>query len=430
MQIEEKSVTLHENLRQMKKFLIYTLTILTIAACHKEENEEDNYSERTVLVYMSGENNLSDGIQEDIDEMAEAKLHDKNHVLLVYVDDANKKRLPYLARIRNGVMTDSVSVKDMGISDSDPCSATADVMRSVINYAFRKYPSRNNDYGLVLWGHASGWVVEDSIATKTEQSAAVRSTKDGMHKAYGYDTGQDSNNPAAWINISTMADVLSHVPHLRFIFADCCHFQCLESLYELRNVADYIIGSPAEIPGEGAPYETVTPALFERDSFYTAIVDRYYEEIYDKNCRVPLSVVKTSAMNEVAEATRQVLLSMKDTLSLSDYPDVSGLIHYYYAPLFNDANDFILRYAQPEAYTAWKEALSKAVVYKKMAIKWITNVEWSYTYSDFEMTEERYGGVSMFIPQNPYLRSKYQRYNYNIKKTAWYYAAGLESIGW
>ena len=395
-----------------------------LAACHNNDDEEkDILSERTVLVYMSGENNLSSGIIDDINEMLQVKNEKRDHILLIYVDEANKRRMPYLARIRNGREIDSVSIKDMGISNGDTCSVAPDVMKAIISYAFHKYPSRNNDYGLVLWGHASGWTIEDSIAPKNQQGAR-------QHRAYGYDTGQDTKSKAAWINIHSLAQVLSQTPHLKFIFADCCNFQSIESLYELRHVADYIIGSPAEIPGEGAPYETVVPAMFEPDTFYTAIINRYYEQKLSNNCRVPLSAVKTSAMDALAEATRVVLESMKDTLNATPYPDVTGLIHYYYTQLYNDANDFVLRYAKPEAYATWKKALDDAVIYKKMATKWTTNTVWDYNYNDFEMTEERYGGVSMFVPQDPNRRGGYRQYNENINKTAWYYAVGMKNLGW
>lgn len=405
---------------KMKKILIYTATVLLVlTACCKHEEEEIFYA-RTVLVYMSGENDLSEGVQEDIDEMLAATTNVRNHCLLVYVDEYNNNEIPYLARIRNGLMVDSVSIRDMGISKSDTCSVDPGVMKAVINYAFRKYPSLNSDYGLVLWGHASGWVVEDSVATSANS----------RRNAYGYDSGRDNNGKSAWINMHTLAEVLSQVPHLKYIFADCCHFQTLESLYELRNVADYIIGSPAEIPGPGAPYTTVVPALFESDSFYTSIVDRYYEQVFNSIKRVPLSVVKTSALSALAQATKNVLQSMKDTLTQTPYPDVTSLIHYYYSPLFNDANDFILKYANPEAYVTWKQALDEAVVYKKMATRWMTNTDWTYNYSDFEMTEERYGGISMFIPQNPSQRGRYLKYNQDIKQMEWYYAVGLSDLGW
>lgn len=410
----------------MTRFLLIyalTVTVLLTACHHHDEPEGVTQSARTVLVYMSAENNLSEGAEDDLNEMLLAKTDKNNDCLLVYVDDRSS-HIPYLARVSNGFLKDSVSLRDMGISKRDTCSSDPGVMLSVINYAFRKYPSRNNDYGLVLWGHASGWVIEDSVSTKTAVSAQ------GRRKAYGLDNGVDVGARASWINIYSLAQVLKQVPHLKYIFADCCNFQCLETLYALRDVADYIIGSPAEIPGVGAPYTTVVPALFEPDSFYTAIIDRYYELPLGGGLRVPLSAVKTSNMAALADATRQVLLSMKDTLSLTAYPNTEGLIHYYYSPLFHDANDFVLRFASSEAYAAWKQILDETVVYKKMAAKWMTNTAWQINYSDFQMSEERYGGVSMFVPQSSNKNSKYRNYNADIKQTAWYGAAGLANLGW
>ena len=414
---------MHKNITMTRKLLTCIVTVmLCLTACHhKDEPEEDVKPDRTVLVYMSGENSLSDFVQDDLYEMLKAKTDVRRHRLLVYIDD-NSRRMPFLARVLNGVLTDSVSLKDMGISRGDTLSSDPSVMASIINYAFHKYPSRENDYGLVMWGHASGWVLDDSVATKKVATARRR--------AYGIDNGTNSGNTKAWININSMAKAFEKVPHLKFIFADCCHFMCLESLYELRDAADYIIGSPAEIPDVGAPYITVAPALFEPDSFYTAIINRYYEQTIDYNLRVPLSAVKTSEMINVAKATRMAFQQMADTLKKTKLPDTKGLIHYYYSPLFIDANDFILRFASTETYDTWKQALDNAVVYKKMATRWMTNASWTFNYSDFEMTEERYGGVSMFVPQDGVNNATHQLYNDDIKKTSWYHATNQSSLGW
>ena len=402
------------------------MMLLTLTACNNHDDEEEHImSERTVLVYMSGENNLSINLSDDLEEMLAATTDKRKHCLLAYIDERNSKRRPYLVRIVNGQKKDSVSLRDMGIGNGNDTSSVAPgVMRDVINYAFRKYPSQKGDYGLVLWGHATGWTVEhDSIATTT--TAAAR------RRGYGLDSGTDiKGSKATWINIHTMAEVLKQVPHLKYIFADCCNFQCLESLYALRNAADYIIGSPAEIPDIGAPYVTVVPAMFEPDSFYVHIIDRYFERTFGSQRRVPLSAVKTSSMNALADATRDVLQSIKDTLSLTPYPNMAKLIHYYYSPMHYDANDFMLRYAKKEAYDKWKAALDAAVVYKKMATTWMTNVSWAMTYTDFEMTEERYSGVSMFVPQNPTVKSNYGEYNADIRTTAWYYATKMQELGW
>ena len=135
-------------------------------------------------------------------------------------------------------------------------------------------------------------------------------------------------------------------------------------------------------------------------------------------------------MINVAKATRTAFQQMADTLKKTKLPDTKGLIHYYYSPLFIDANDFMLRFASTETYDTWKQALDNAIVYKKMATRWMTNASWTFNYSDFEMTEERYGGVSMFVPQDGVNNATHQLYNDDIKKTSWYHATNQSSLGW
>lgn len=410
-----------------KIILLLTAAIACLTACSGDDEPEvirTLKTSRTVLVYMSGENNLTyhNGytyLQNDIYELLNgSKQIADDECLLVYVDAA-KKELPYLARMKDGALVDSVSISDMNISNSDEYSSDPNVMEKVIRYAFNKYSSEKSEYGLVLWGHCSGWLMHDSIPY----------TAMGRRLAYGGDTGTNSVNSEGfyWLNIPTMAKMLGKLPHLKYIFADCCNFQCVESAYELRNVTDYIIGSSAEIPGDGAPYSTVVPALFDKTTYWKSIADRYYEQS-SKNMQVPLSVIKTSEMEQLAQATRQVLSTFVPQIE-GKYPDMTGLIHYFYDSSryrFYDMNDFILKYAATDDYTTWKKSFDKAVVYKLMATRWMTNVSWTSYYTDFLVTEEKYGGVSMFVPQWRYQT----KINDEIKQMAWYSAAGLEELGW
>lgn len=409
----------------MKKTVFALTIIMLLVACHKDHPEDNEVkADRTVVIYISGENSLWDFIDNELKEMQTGSRSIGDNNLLIYVDRGNTKELPWLARVKNGEITDSVSISDMNISSKDEYASDPRVMEAVLRYAFNNYPSKNDDYGLVLWGHASGWLINtDSIAY----------TVMARRKAYGVDNGKGtSSNIGKWMNIPTMSKMLSKLPHLTFIFADCCNFQCLESAYELRNVADYIIGSPAEIPGVGAPYNTVVPAMFERTTFWKSIVDRYFEQRAD-GYDVPLSVIKTSEMANLANATRTILPGIK-AVTGDGYPDMTGIIHYFIDCKFYDANDFVLKYAPNNEYTAWKQAFDKAVIYKKMAMMWMVNGDdvqnhylWRSQYSDFEMTETKYGGVSMFIPQG---WSGYNIFNRNIKQMGWYYGADYSSIGW
>jgi hypothetical protein len=203
---------------------------------------------------------------------------------------------------------------------------------------------------------------------------------------------------------------------------------CLETMYELRNVTDYIIGSPAEIPAEGAPYDQIMPAMFEKNTFCTSIIDIYYRT---QNGNLPLSAVKTSAIDQLASATRYALDIVQAKIG-NGYADTQGLIHYGYSSssvqfhheynLFYDAGDFFHSQLSESDYQQWKQALDEAVVEKRFAKQWRTCMKWSYNYTDFEMTEEKFHGVSMYIPQDP--NTEYGKYyaqnNEDIKQLKWY----------
>lgn len=407
--------------------MMFVMTVL-MAACSNNDNpitpdgEGENIQNhaKTVLVYMAGRNSLSDVLASDLQEIKEGSLQiGEDDNLLVFVRRYNDSEQPWLARIKNGMVTDSVSLDDMGIVSSDGQNRASDplVMEGVMHYAFSHYPATNDNYGLVLWGHACGWLFMNEV---TEHRS----------RAYGLDNGSYIySQDGRWINITTLAEILKGMPHMKFIMADCCNFMCLENLYELRTTCDYIIGSPAEIPDLGAPYEQIVPDMFADGAFYSGIIGKYYSSV---SGTLPLSVVKTSEMDNLAQATRQAVQAVKAEIG-DAYPDMTGIIHYYFTEMgikfypeyciFYDAGDFIHTHAPEEVYQQWRQALNRAVVDCRMADRWDTDKIWRYMYSDFTVTEENYHGVSMFVSQDPSL-GDYARYNEDIRQMEWYSAIG------
>ena len=386
--------------------------VTLLSACSKDDDEQKTPQTRTVLVYMSAENTLSSYAEADLKEIMDASIQlTEDDQLLVWYDRAKKDELPWLARMVNGKLRDSVSIADMQISNKDDYSSDPHVFEKVLTYAYTHYPAVEG-YGLVLWSHASGWLKAYSIA---------------YSRAYGVDNGINSSysNNGPFLNIPTIRRILEGQPHLDFIMADCCNFMCLESIYELRSVTDYIVGSPAEIPDPGAPYATVVPEMFKRQNAAKGIMQKYAECYQDA---LPLSVAKTSEMEALAEATHDVLKAIYSRLGM-EYPDMTGMIHYYnespgrfypYYNIFYDAGDFVKQYATDAEYKQWKTAIDRVVIDKAFAKSWMVNKSWYTHYSDFEMTEERYHGVSMFVPQDPGF-GYYKRYNNDIKMMAWWW---------
>jgi hypothetical protein len=389
----------------MKKIIIAILAVAVFAACSKDDPEESPIAQRTVLIYMAAQNNLNSYAYYDLKEIEDGIKNIGDNHLVVYHDRAMQD--PVLLHYRNGELRDSIPM--------DPEAVVCDpaTLKAVAKRVFTDYPA--NDYGLVLWGHASGWLFRnDTIAY------------DGARRrAYGGTNMNGSNVGAGdkWMNIHMLAKNLATLPHLKFIFADCCNMMCAECAYELKDVCDYFIGSAAEIPGNGAPYDQIVPAMMEKETFYQSICDKYAAKYNKYNYGVPLAVVKSSEMSNLAAATKTVLQSMKAADNLQQYPDMSNLIYYLDKNLY-DINHFIKTYASDAEYDSWKQAFDKAVIYKKFAKQWDTMSH--VNFMDFEMNEEDFGGMSMFVPQWK-LQTTDNQY---IKKFGWYHAAGYDTIGW
>lgn len=395
--------------KTMKYLLGILCSVVLFAACSDDEKDKaEELDKRTVIVYVSAENNLHTFIESDLAEMTEgSKSIPEKMNLVAFVDNADKNTLPYIINIKNGeriIDTDYSITEDFYASD--PAK-----MHETISWIMKKYPSES--YGLVLWGHASGWLI-------TNDTISYNNQKKVMKRAYGGDNGNNSyyGSGKIWMNIPSMADMLERLPmKLDFIMADCCNFMGTETAYELRNATDYIIGSPAEIPGNGAPYDKVVPKLFNLgNDFYKGIVDEYYNGYVDN---VVLSVVKTSAMEELAKATKNVMPELLD-----EEIDTEGLIYYYGGnmKIMFDAKGLMKQNISQESYANWQMALDKAVVYKKMSSKWDTM---GYVnFNEFKVSEDIFGGLNMFVPLDMYDRYGYT-HNSDIQKMEWYYATGM-----
>lgn len=395
------------------RLLSSTLLLLLFCSCAEDSSPviDDRMlalASRTVIVYMSAENNLGSGTQgfadKDIAEMArgcKSLAADVN--LVVFVDKASPIETPYIARVTSDEQhpLDVLYSYPTDFYSSDPDMMT-DVLQRIVGY----YPVQE-DYGLVLWGHGTGWAIDRD---------SIRSTR-----AYGIDSGDNSPtfSYGKWLNIPSLRMVLERlgIP-LKFILFDCCSMQSIEVAYELRNCAEYIIGSPAEIPTNGASYYRILPFLFSRSAtFYEGILQSYAA---NSNELTPLSVIKTSELESLAVATYDLLPSLKSHLLSSD---MGGYIYYGNVGFrFYDMKDVIKDVVgeNPSLYIPWISAYEAAVVARLYTPHWTTNGQVEF---DFDLTEERYGGVSMFFPAQSVSGSRFSPLE-DIRLFAWYHDVG------
>lgn len=427
----------------MKHFRIflYLLVAICFAACGSDDTPEPTptptptptpvaKSERTVLVYMAAQNNLSYIADYDLEEMKKGSMSlNDNQNLIVYANISGKA--PYFLRFKNGQAVDSVSAKST--TSSDPAT-----LEEAIRYMCENYSSKS--YGLMLWGHCNGWLIKkDSVAyAKT--------------RAYGVD--QDTKpNTKIWMNIPSMARAIKNGldgEKFTFIHGDCCNFNSVEVAYELREVADYIIGSPAEIPDEGADYSNLTGAFDTSSTFYKKIIDNYFdyylEEIKKKpdmyfnkrygdleDYSVPLVAVKTSELDNLASATAALLNTISDKLEASGTIDFSKVIFYAASNGLKYNYDMYktLKENTSEAdFKAWEPAFEKAVPYYRLSPLWFSVVETlENAMPNFEAIKDDNRVLSMTFPNNTYNNIS-PSWNKTIQQIQWNGPIGWQQYGW
>lgn len=373
--------------------------------------------QRTVMVYMSGDNDLSSYAQMDINEMiaGASNIPTKNN-LVVFVDRQKTGERPFIAKV-TGNQQQPLDTLYKYSSDFYACDP--EQFSAVLQRMTTLCPAR--EYGLVLWGHASGWVVP----TDTIKS----------NRAYG----KDGNK---WMNITQMAVALKSLPKMKFIFADCCNMMCAEVGYELRNATEYLIGSPCEIPGNGAPYDQVLPHLFkDGTALYKGIIDAYYEgHNSTATFGVPMSVIDTKYVSDLAVATAGILEQAKGGYPQKpDAPDLSGIAFTfgYDVQMMYDMRAVIERLVPTDAFKQWDSVFQQAVPYYRMSMRWMTIYDGrSGTYdllSAFDTFDPTlsYGCVTMFLPHTGYGYEKGDLvYNERSKNFSWTHIMNWSRFGW
>lgn len=404
-------------------FMCTMFILLGMASCHWLcPDEETPRYDRTVLVYMAAENSLSWedpdtklGFHlQDIDEMLQAAGDiPANSRLLVYLDDTE---LPRILSIEKQDGRRPIT-KVLHSYTAEHNSGDTETLRLAMEWVSEHYPS--SSYGLIFWSHGDAWLP----AKAPQRSICI----DNERNTY--------SNSGTKMDIDAVADVLAGFPRFEFIMFDACFMQAVEVAYELRQVARYIIASPAEIPNPGAPYERMVAPLFSVPFDAGAVVDGYYRVYNDSvisvfgygsdRYGVSLSAINCDYLDDLAAMTAEMVVKYASKESAIN---LNGVQRYYplsskSRPEFHDMNGYMLRLITDEAdYLRWKNVFDRAVPYAKSTAWWYSN-DARTQYVDLDA----YGGVSCYVPQDA---SIYSSLNAQFRSTAWYTAAGWSRVGW
>ena len=375
-------------MKQLLK-IILLLPLLVMAACNNsDEPTPVKRTPRTVLVYMASNNSLSGFDSYDLHEMqaaAQAGYLGDSRLLIYHHPRTGSPML-------KEVTTDG-GIKTLRVYGRDTLSVDSKRMLEVIDDTKRMAPADN--YGLILWSHGQGWLqngIEDDLASKGGEVSTMSFGSDGSHK----------------MNVTTLAATLEG-QGFDYVYFDCCFMMGIEVVYQMRNVAQTIVGSVMELPADGMPYDLNLRYLMPETPDFIAAARTTFDlyDSYTGSARTcAMSVVDTSELDNLAAATREVFQTstpLPDDFTPQEFMMrnlyVGGQCYIYDFEQYVEAKS-----PDSEVYKRWRQSLAKAVPYAQTTPKIWNNID-----------VKHYCGLSTFI-----LKAEQDADFYNYKELDWY----------
>lgn len=403
-----------------------------LSACDKDHKiaPARSNARKTVVVYMAAENSLSGIASEDMSEMYTGRAdipQDCN--LVVYVDNSSTPAIFTFSSEKGRELWKN-------LPEQDSCDSL--VFRNTLTEILQAFPA--DSYGLVMWSHASGWIPGPDNTFPQTQNVRQESRP---RKSFGIDNNKNmsgyGSNTGNELNIPVMRRMLEQVGvHWDYIFFDACFMQCVEVDYELRNICDYIIASPAEIPGDGAPYNKIMSSLF-RDDIASTLPQIYYDDNKDREYNMGsyttkgglmLSVCQTNEMDSLASVMKSFIPRLFQGKREYDMYGTQGYCQYtinsVWKPEYYDLGSAMnILLASPSDYEALCKQLSRTYPVALHSPYWLS--EFFYHYQGVISDADHLACVSMFIPNMKYDHVDYNSYLHTL---GWYKAAGWDQTGW
>nr|MCR4940465.1 hypothetical protein [Treponemataceae bacterium] len=215
----------------------------------------------TIVVYMAADNDLESSAILDMNEMEASDFMEGGLTVLALVDRAEgydgtngnwtDTRLYEIKHDDDGlngnIISKRLSCNTLGLFDdteSELNMADSNVLYNVIRFAMKKYQADN--YGLIMWGHGTGW----------RGGASASDTAASSLKSLAFDDYSSS-----YMTIAQVHQALVPLPEkLSFLGFDTCYGALLETAWEFRNDAVYMVGSGNSVPSNGWNYQTFLDA--------------------------------------------------------------------------------------------------------------------------------------------------------------------------
>jgi len=351
---------------------------------NNDDSKPQPVKEWTVMVFMNGKNDLEVAGLYNLNKMEMVGSNDSLNIVtetgrmngqqndVSFDGNWTGSRRFYITKDTNEEKVKSKVVQKFSKVDMGDWRQLADFGK----WAKKNYPARH--YALIVWNHGSGWVT----------------TKGAVNKGISYDFETKNH-----ISTPELGAAMREIGKVDILAYDACLMQMAELLYEVKDHADYVVGSEEVVPGLGFPYDTMLRdfASGARSGEELAMsMVRAYDGFYStKGKKVTLSSVRMSALPEFMTAFG----AWTDALRASDKkPQIKAQV--YSANAYTDKDnkdlvDFARLAGEADPAVAEKGRAMMDVLNGRLVMN---NIAYKETYG----RDDKSHGLAIYMPEQGY----------------------------
>ena len=245
----------------------------------------------TILVYLDADNDLEAAGITNFNQM-ELAGSTRNRRVIVQMDrkDGNDPdneswtdtRRYLIIRDPDACVMHSIRLDDEPLGELD--MGDWQTLQDFVEWAVAEFPA--DHYCLIIWDHGTGWQIRGAVVAPEYKYVVIDET---------------SGNA---MNVTEIPGALTRV-NIEVVAFDACLMQQLETAYQLRHSASYMVGSAAPEPAPGYNYSGFLQgvnAATTCEQLCRLIVQQYAVAYPPPTRSITQSALDLSAIDDVADA--------------------------------------------------------------------------------------------------------------------------------
>ncbi|GHV12893.1 hypothetical protein FACS189491_06800 [Spirochaetia bacterium] len=274
----------------------------------------------TFIVYMAADNNLESAAIADFNELEAVNLAGQPVSILVLFDrcpgfdatngDWTDTRLYEIKTDPGGnnatIVSKRLDCPELGLtaaSDTELSMSDPLVLSHLLEYAQRVY--RADNYGLLVWGHGTGWRGSGGGGSVPEPVKAV-----AIDDTYG-----------GYMSLKSFGGAISG-KGLSVVGFDTCFGAILEAAYQIKDSAEYLVASEGVIPSTGWDYRSLFNVFLNNyassglppSGFCDAVISQYSAQ-YGGTSNATISKINLTKVNDLFTAFEQFALVLANNIT-------------------------------------------------------------------------------------------------------------------